>query len=147
MPTERKHTDTDTDTGTMHGNAAGTTPNHFTASASASASFLRARGDTGKVSGRPARGLYPEFDRTKIAAVVGKDLSTVTGYLKGQHTPSLEVLVKIAGVVGVEVQVLVKELGEEQGKWKNRGYKTAASAASAAARKRATAGKSARLKK
>ena len=146
MPNERKHTDTDTDTGTMHGNAAGTTPNHFTASASASASasFLRARGDTGKVAGRPARGLYPEFDRTKIAAVVGKDLSTVTGYLKGQHTPPLEVLVKIAGVVGVEVQVLVKELGEEQGKWKNRGYKTAASAA---AGKRATAGKSTRLKK
>jgi transcriptional regulator with XRE-family HTH domain len=64
--------------------------------------------------GALATGLYPEVSRTKLAEELGKDVSTVTGYLQGRTPPGLDDAAKIARLCGATLHELNWALAERQ---------------------------------
>ena len=65
-------------------------------------------------SGREPIGLYPEMSRTKLAAITGKHITTITGILRGRTRCTLSLAMVIAQAVGLPVWVLNRDLERVQ---------------------------------
>lgn len=61
-------------------------------------------------SGAEVTGIYPHVSRTKLAEAMGKHISTVSKYLNGGRKMSLGVAVELAGLIGVGVEELEREV-------------------------------------
>lgn len=69
-------------------------------------------------AGYAARGAYPNVSRDKMAGVLGVHKSSVSNMLLGRTRPSLDIALRMAKEIGVEVEELQKELVKWQVKRK-----------------------------
>ncbi len=64
--------------------------------------------------GMAASGAYPHVSRLKLAQELGVHVSTVSNYFSGRIRMPLEVASRVAGLIGVGMEELGRELGKRQ---------------------------------
>lgn len=68
--------------------------------------------------GMKAKGAYPDVSRVKLAAALGKHISTVSFYLRGRIQMPFDTAVRVAGLIGVGVEELGVEVGKARERWR-----------------------------